>query len=277
MKLAEDTPRADDKPVPRVVLLTSPGLLGAEIINILAAAPEIKLVGVGLTNRIYRNKGLLASIHTFRKRTGWRYLFYNALLADVAWTWLRLTGRPAGLKSVAGQVRRLDDVNSPETREWLRSLTPDYVASAFFNQWIGAEVCAIPRRECVNMHPSLLPALRGPDPVFRTLERGLTTTGHTIHKVAAEFDAGAIVHQQTWPVPPGLTAFSLYLQIIRAGADLLTQWLAGTLSESGTVTAVAGPGDYTTFPTPREVGAFFRSGKRLIRLGEWRRALAAVR
>src|SRR5262245_1603829 len=73
---------------PRVVLLTSPGLFGAEIINRLATAERINLVGVGLTDRLYKGKGLAASVRTFLKRTGWRYVAYNALQANVAWTWL---------------------------------------------------------------------------------------------------------------------------------------------------------------------------------------------
>lgn len=272
----EGTP-PDSPPLPRVVLLTSPGLLGAEIINIVGATPGLQLVGVGLTNRIYRNQGTIAAIHKFRKRTGWRYLFYNALQADVSWNWLRLTGRPSGLKALAGQVRRLKDVNAPATLEWMRGLAPDYIASAYFNQWIGADVCAIPRLGCVNMHPSLLPALRGPDPAFRALERNLTTTGITIHKVAKEIDAGQILYQQPWPIPAVHSAFGFYVQIVRAGADLLARWMAGTLPPAAPLHPVTDPGDYTTFPTPQEVARFIQSGKQLIRFSEWRKALAEVR
>jgi hypothetical protein len=264
-------------PAPRVVLLTSPGLFGAEIINRLADASGINLVGVGLTGRIYKNKGNLASILTFLKRTGWRYLSYNALQADVAWTILRLSGRPHGLEKVAGQVRSLHDVNAPSTLDWLKSLTPDYVASFFFNQWIGADVRKIPHKGCINLHPSLLPELRGPDPVFRTIERGVTSTGFTIHSVADEIDAGTILHQQPFAAPPGLTAFGLYLQLIRGGADLLARWLSGDVPPDLQRKAASGAGDYSTFPTPNEVSAYFQAGHRLVRLAEWRSALAQVR
>lgn len=264
-------------PIPRVVLLTSPGLFGAEIINRLADEPGIDLVGVGLTGRIYKNKGQVASVLTFLKRTGWRYLTYNALQADVAWTILRVSGRPHGLGKAAGQVRFLHDVNSVSTLDWLKSLAPDYVASFFFNQWIGPGVREIPRAGCVNLHPSLLPALRGPDPVFRTIERGMTSTGYSIHAVADEIDAGTILHQEPCPVPPDLTAFGLYRHLIRGGADLLARWLAGSVVPDAHRNVAAGPGDYTTFPTPGEVTEFFRTGHRLVHLSEWRRALAEVR
>lgn len=262
---------------PRVVLLTSPGLFGAEIINRLAAEPGINLVGVGLTARLYKNKGTLATALTFGKRTGWRYLVYQALIADVSWTVLRTSGRPSGLKQSGADVRSLLDVNDDSTLEWLRGLSPDIIASFYFNQWIGPAVRTIPVRGCINLHPSLLPALRGPDPVFRTLERGLATTGFTIHDVHDDFDAGRILHQETFPIPPGATAFGLFHLLIRGGADLLARWLAGTVTPSVPETSEpTATNDYRTFPTPAEVAAFHKQGQRLIRLREWREALAAV-
>jgi len=262
---------------PRVVLLTSPGLFGAEIINRFAAEAAINLVGIGLTARLYKNKGTLATALTFRKRTGWRYLFYQALIADVSWTVLRTSGRPSGLKQSGADVRPLLDVNDDGTLEWLRGLSPDFIASFYFNQWIGPAVRAIPVRGCVNLHPSLLPALRGPDPVFRTLERGLATTGFTIHDVHDDFDAGRILHQEAFPIPSGATAFSLFHVLIRGGADLLARWLAGTVTPNVPETSEpAVTNDYRTFPTPGEVAAFQKQGRRLIRLKEWREALAAV-
>ena len=40
---------------------------------------------------------------------------------------------------------------------------------------------------------------------------------------------------------------------------------------------VAPVGDYSTFPTPVEVNEFIRGGHRLVRFGEWSRALSQVR
>lgn len=269
------TPPAANRP--RVVLLTSPGLFGAEIINRLADEQEIDLVGVGLSMRVYKNKGLLATASTFLKRTGWSYFKYNVLTANVSWVALRTSRRPAGLSRAGLDVRPLVDVNAPETLEWLRGLAPDFVASFYFNQWIGPEVCAIPRRRCVNMHPSLLPHLRGPDPIFRALERKLETTGLTLHEVAREIDAGTILHQETRPVPARISHFALYLSLIHDGADRLAQWLAGQLATRVPEKSLAETGDYTTFPTPAEMTAFEKSGGRLVEWAEWRRALSQVR
>lgn len=269
----EPTPARN--PALRVVLLTSPGLFGAQIINRLSAA-DLQLVGVGLTDRIYRNKSKLAAVHTFRVRTGWRYLAYNALQSDIAWSLLQLTRRPGGLRRSGAKVRRLEDINAAATRNWLRELQPDVIASFFFNQKIGPEVCAIAGRACINMHPSLLPELRGPDPIFRALQRGLTTTGLTLHEVSPEIDGGRILHQESRAIPEGLSAFGLYSLLIRDGADLLARWLEDKVTPQPPEPSEPGAGDYTTFPTPQEVGKFVAGGGELIRLKEWRQALREV-
>ncbi len=47
-----------------------------------------------------------------------------------------------------------------------------------------------------NVHFSLLPAYRGPAPLFWQIKNGETFTGITIHKMSNSFDSGAILHQQ---------------------------------------------------------------------------------
>src|SRR6185369_768914 len=179
--------------LPRVVLLTSPGLFGSIIMGTLAAHPGINLVGIGLTNRGIKGKGPWGTLKTFYQKCGWRFTWYGLVLSPIAWILLRLTGRPKCLKALGNNVRPLDEVNSPESIVWLQSLSPDYVASYYFNQWIGADVRQTAAKACVNVHPSLLPALRGPDPVFRALERNMTSTGITIHAVDDGFDTGHVV------------------------------------------------------------------------------------
>lgn len=263
---------------PRVVLLTLPTLFGAEIINRLADEQGIELVGVGLSVRLSQKEGQLAAVRSMLLRTGVRYMFANLCEADLAWSWLRLTRRPWGLKRVTGRVRPVESVNSPATLDWLRSLSPDFIVSFYFNQWIGDAVCTIPTRGCINVHPSLLPALRGPDPAFRAIQRGLSQTAITIHEVAKELDAGRILHQEPCDVPPGVSRFGLFHKLIRGGADLVARWLAGQVAERPPdINGVAPAGDYSTYPTPIEVNEFIRQGHRLVRFGEWSRALSKVR
>lgn len=265
---------------PRIVLLTSPNVYGALIINRLAAEPGIELVGIGLTDRVYKNKGFVATATTVLQRMGWRYTTYQFLSSNLSWPILRATGRPKQLNVLGENARYLKDVNSEETLAWLRDLRPDYIASYYFNQWIGKGVRAVPLKGCVNVHPSLLPALRGPDPCFRTIERGLMTGGVTIHSVEDGFDAGHILCQEPRDVPEKASLFGFYVIRMKEGAELLAEWLAGKKTGAGSnpspASATNPTEDYNTYPTPKEVTRFVKSGHSLIRAGELFAAIRSV-
>jgi len=50
-------------------------------------------------------------------------------------------------------------------------------------------------KAALNLHPSLLPRYRGPDPVARQLAAGDTTFGVTLHRLNQRFDRGDIIAQ----------------------------------------------------------------------------------
>jgi methionyl-tRNA formyltransferase len=261
----------------RVILLTTPALYGAAIINTLVQMQGIDVVGVGLTTRVFKGKGPVATLRRLIRSWGVPYTWYSILVTRVAWMRLRLTGRPWGLKSIPkGDVRYLADVNAADTVAWMASLSPDFVASFYFNQWIGAEVRAVPRLACVNMHPGLLPELRGPDPVFRALQKELTQSGVTLHQVADDFDAGEVLYQERLDIPKKASVLDVYFAFVERGAHVLAEWLAGRISRTDSMQSGA-DGEYLGFPTPQEVRQFRHKGNRLGGFRELRKALATIR
>ncbi|MDA0831982.1 MAG: formyltransferase family protein [Planctomycetota bacterium] len=271
----------DSEPVPsrpRVLLLTTPSLYGVIIMNSLERHPDLDVVGVLLSNRIYKGKSKMQAVCTFFKRTGLHYTWFSFLTNHLAWTILRMLGQPKNMAENRKLIRIIDDVNSPEIVNLIREKRPDYVVSFYFNQWIGPDVRSIPRWACVNVHPSCLPELRGPDPIFRTIERDLTQSGLTIHAVEDKFDEGSIVHQETRTVPPGISVLGFYLQQVREGSKVLANWIARkrTAIEAMPNGFANSPGDYSTFPTPAEVDEFLDSGKRLYTLREYMNVLRDI-
>jgi methionyl-tRNA formyltransferase len=65
---------------------------------------------------------------------------------------------------------------------------------------VPAAVAEIPRRGCVNLHPSLLPAFRGVNG-YRSLFEGDPRIGATLHWLTPELDAGAILAQTAEEAP----------------------------------------------------------------------------
>ena len=83
---------------------------------------------------------------------------------------------------------------------FLRLLTPWFV-----ERWSG---------RLINIHPSLLPALKGLDTHARALAAGATQHGATVHLVVPELDSGPIIAQESVPVLPGDTEDTLAARVL---------------------------------------------------------------
>jgi methionyl-tRNA formyltransferase len=113
--------------------------------------------------------------------------------------------------------------------EWPRfsppAPAPDYLLMACFPYRLPPTLTQWPRRACLNLHPSLLPAYRGPDPLFWQLRRGESHTGISLHHVSQTLDAGDIVAQQAVPLPDGASREQLDTLLATRGAALFCQLL----------------------------------------------------
>jgi methionyl-tRNA formyltransferase len=145
------------------------------------------------------------------------------------------------------EVSRLSDVNA---YEMLAAYEPDILCVACFSQRIPRSILDLPRLGCLNVHPSLLPAHRGPVPLFWIFRNGEATTGVTIHYLAETMDTGDILAQQTIPVPEGIDYDQLEMECATSGGTLLAH-VAHALYEGG-VTPMQqdeAKSSYESFPT----------------------------
>ena len=71
------------------------------------------------------------------------------------------------------------------------------------------------RGRILNIHPSLLPDLRGLNTHERALAQGLAEHGCTVHLVTAELDAGPILAQARIPVLSGDDAHALAARVLK--------------------------------------------------------------
>ena len=108
----------------------------------------------------------------------------------------------------------------------LRDLKPDIGVVIAYGHILKPELLELPRRGMVNVHPSLLPALRGAAPIEWTIIRGHDTTGVTIIRLDAGMDSGPILHQIPHSVPPDVTAGELSAHLAEVGAQALIETLA---------------------------------------------------
>ncbi|MGD1037626.1 MAG: phosphoribosylglycinamide formyltransferase [Roseiarcus sp.] len=90
----------------------------------------------------------------------------------------------------------------------------DLICLAGFMRILSAPFVESWRGRMLNIHPSLLPNLRGLHTHQRALAAGLEEHGCTVHFVESELDAGPIVAQARVPVLPGDDADALAARVL---------------------------------------------------------------
>ena len=86
--------------------------------------------------------------------------------------------------------------NSKEFKTALLNLDVDVLLVGTWGEKIKKEIFDIPKIASINIHPSLLPKYRGPNPYSRAIMFGEEKTGITFHLINEKFDAGAILLQK---------------------------------------------------------------------------------
>ncbi len=118
------------------------------------------------------------------------------------------------------EVRQL---SATETISVFEAYQPDVICVACFSKRIPRVILDIPRLGCLNVHPSLLPTNRGPEPLFWTFRGGDQQTGVTIHLMEEGMDTGPIVAQEVVEVPDGISYAQLEAQCAELGGRLLVR------------------------------------------------------
>jgi methionyl-tRNA formyltransferase len=122
--------------------------------------------------------------------------------------------------------------SEPDFLARIVELAPDLSIVAAYGHILPQQLLDVPKRGSVNVHASLLPALRGAAPIQRAILAGLTETGITIMQMDAAMDAGPILHQVATPITPDETGGELSVRLAELGAEALIEALT-LLDEAG--------------------------------------------
>ena len=144
---------------------------------------------------------------------------------------LPLPVAPSGPLATAANALQIPvlDVNGAEDiilRSLLETFRADVVVVACYPEKLPLEFIVQIPKGIFNIHPSLLPAFRGPTPVFWQLRAGVAVTGVSVHRVNASFDTGDLVAQQQVPMPSAESVTSIEAQLAYLGGELLGQRIA---------------------------------------------------
>lgn len=118
-----------------------------------------------------------------------------------------------------------DKLSDPEFIQEIRGLNADIAVVASFNYKVPKVLLDSVKDGFINIHPSLLPEYRGPNPYSSVIMNGENETGVTLHFMDEAFDTGDIIAQKTMPVATIETMGTLFNRLNVIGLDMLLETL----------------------------------------------------
>ncbi|MGH2661742.1 MAG: methionyl-tRNA formyltransferase [Actinomycetota bacterium] len=109
--------------------------------------------------------------------------------------------------------------------EAVRQAAPDVLVVVAYGEILPGDVLDVPTVAPVNVHFSLLPALRGADPVRRAILEGYATTGVTTIRMDEGMDTGPVLLQVPEAVRDEDDAGSLGARLASLGGRVLVETL----------------------------------------------------
>ena len=97
-------------------------------------------------------------------------------------------------------VFQSNDLRADEEIRVIREFQPQIILTADFSRILHREILKIPSDGCLNIHPSLLPKYRGPNPIAEAILRGDSVAGISIFLMSQIIDGGEVLFQKTVPI-----------------------------------------------------------------------------
>lgn len=141
----------------------------------------------------------------------------------------RSRGIPPPVKQIADEegLTTLQPTD-PSDRDFvaaLRSLKPDVGVVVAYGHILRSAVLHLPRLGMINVHASLLPALRGAAPIQHAILQGFEETGISIMQMDEGMDSGPVLLQVPTPIAPDETSGELTVRLAELGALALIESL----------------------------------------------------
>ncbi len=114
---------------------------------------------------------------------------------------------------------------------------PDVIVTVAYGQFLPSRVLSLAKKDAINVHASLLPALRGGAPVQRAIERGHRVTGISVIRMVKQMDAGPVLVQKRVAIASDETAGTLFAKLEPLGVEALMDALKQLEDSRATFTA----------------------------------------
>lgn len=138
---------------------------------------------------------------------------------------LRHTPVAEAAKELGFEAQEFVNINADDALAAVRESRPDVIFVADFGQFVRLPVRQCARIDTINLHGSVLPALRGAGPIRWAIIRGLAKTGVTTFSLVDKMDAGPVYLSAETDILPEDTSVELGWRLSQIGADVVCRTL----------------------------------------------------
>lgn len=123
------------------------------------------------------------------------------------------------------EVYQPGSINSIESLDKLKKLSPECIIVVAFGQKLKREVLNMPEYGCINIHASLLPKYRGAAPINWAIINGENETGITIMEMNEGLDTGDMLYCEQIPIGEDDDSQSIHDKLSILGSKLIIETL----------------------------------------------------
>lgn len=137
---------------------------------------------------------------------------------------------PSPVKKIATEeelpIFQPKNARDPELLEMLNVIKPDISIVVAYGHILAQNIINLPANGTLNIHASLLPALRGAAPIQGAIRQGLRQTGISIMRMVPALDAGPVLVQAETEIYDDETYGELQGRLAEMGALTMLEALA---------------------------------------------------
>jgi methionyl-tRNA formyltransferase len=158
-------------------------------------------------------------------------------------------------------LRVLTSLGIQEIEGHLSGFAPDLILVATFDLRIPSDILELPQHGVVNVHPSLLPAYRGPTPTNWAIIHNERVSGVSFQKMNEAWDMGDIVFQREAPIAE-MTDGELREKLARMAGEMLHDFIPKYLAaDCDVIPQCPNEGSYYPKITSKEGVALLKTGR----------------
>jgi methionyl-tRNA formyltransferase len=121
------------------------------------------------------------------------------------------------------EVHQPVKVKTGTLHEWVRERSPDVALVLAYGRILPPNVLEAPRRGCMNLHASLLPAYRGAAPIQWAIIRGETETGIALMQMDEGLDTGPVYCERRLAIGENEDTGSLTTRLGELAAEVVRE------------------------------------------------------